>query len=90
VIPYVTEVGNPSHNRNNKASLIFGGSKLGMKGGQFMNFTSNRPQADVFLTCAQALLKTSDVLPLLPAPADGRFFSRSGAGVINGLWQKPA
>ncbi|HWA73835.1 MAG TPA: DUF1552 domain-containing protein [Polyangiaceae bacterium] len=86
VIPYVTEVGNPSHNRNNKASLIFGGAKLGMKGGQFMNFTSNRPQADVFLTAAQALFQRSDVLTALPTTEK---FNRTGAGVINGLWAKP-
>jgi hypothetical protein len=87
VVPYLTEVGNPSHNRNNKASLIFGGSKLGMKGGQFMNFTSNRPQVDVWLTVAQAFFQRADVLTALPMTEK---FSRTGAGVINGLWAKPA
>src|SRR5690606_6270108 len=54
VVPYVTEVGDPSHSRGPKASMIFGGKALGMKGGQFLNFQNNvRPQVDVYLTCAQ-------------------------------------
>lgn len=87
VVPYLTEVGNPSHNRNNKASLIFGGSKLGMKGGQFLNFTSGRPQVDVWLTAAQAFFQRND--PLNALPAANEKFVRTGAGVIPGLWEKP-
>lgn len=89
VIPYVTEVGDPSHARSPKASLIFGGKGLGMKGGQFLNFEGNRrKQVDVYLTCAQALLQTSDPLSMMPA-AEERF-DRSGASPIAGLWAKPA
>jgi len=88
VVPYLTEVGDPSHSRGPKASLIFGGKALGMKGGQFMNFESNvRPQVDVWLTVAQALLKTDDPLSVLPTTEK---FVRSGAGPIKGLWAKPA
>lgn len=89
VIPYVTEVGDPSHARSPKASMIFGGKALGMKGGQFLNFESNqRKQVDVYLTCAQALLQNADPLSLLPAAEEK--FNRSGASPINGLWAKPA
>jgi hypothetical protein len=88
VVPYLTEVGDPSHSRGPKPSLIFGGKALGMKGGQFLNFESNvRPQVDVWLTVAQALLQTNDPLSVLPATEK---FNRTGAGPINGLWAKPA
>jgi hypothetical protein len=88
VVPYLTEVGDPSHARSPKPSLIFGGKALGMKGGQFLNFESNqRPQVDVWLTAAQALLQTDDPLSVLPTTEK---FDRKGAGVIKGLWAKPA
>ncbi|HYQ47355.1 MAG TPA: DUF1552 domain-containing protein [Polyangiaceae bacterium] len=88
VVPYLTEVGDPSHSRGPKASLIFGGKALGMKGGQFLNFESNvRPQVDVWLTVAQALLQTDDPLGALPTTEK---FNRTGAGPIKGLWAKPA
>ncbi|MDF3065238.1 MAG: putative conserved secreted protein [Polyangiaceae bacterium] len=87
VIPYVTEVGDPSHARSPKASMIFGGKGLGMKGGQFMNFQSNqRKQVDVYLTCAQALLQNADPLSVLPKDEK---FDRTGASPINGLWAPP-
>ena len=44
--------------------LVFGGKSLGMKGGQFLNFESNRrPQVDVWLTVAQALLQNGATRP---------------------------
>jgi hypothetical protein len=89
VVPYLTEVGDPSHARGPKPSLIFGGKALGMKGGQFLNLEANdgRPQVDVWLTVAQALLQTDDPLKLLPTTEK---FARTGAGPIKGLWAKPA
>jgi hypothetical protein len=88
VIPYVTEVGDPSHARAPKASMIFGGKALGMKGGQFLNFEANqRKQVDVYLTCAQALMQNADPLSQLPAAEEK--FDRSGAKPIDGLWAKP-
>lgn len=87
VVPYLTEVGDPSHARGPKPSLIFGGKALGMKGGQFLNFESNqRPQVDVWLTAAQALLQTDDPLSMLPTTEK---FDRKNAGPIKGLWSKP-
>jgi hypothetical protein len=89
VIPYVTEVGDPSHARSPKASMIFGGKALGLKGGQFLNFEGNkRKQVDLYLTCAQALMQTSDPLAMMPAAEEK--FDRSGASPIAGLWEKPA
>jgi hypothetical protein len=88
VIPYVTEVGDPSHARSPKASMIFGGKGLGMKGGQFLNFEANRrKQVDVYLTCAQALFQNADPLSQLPAAEEK--FDRSDAKPIDGLWAKP-
>jgi hypothetical protein len=88
VVPYVTEVGDPSHARGPKPSLIFGGKSLGMKGGQFLNFeNARRPQVDVYLTVAQALLGHDDPLGALPAATEK--FDRTGAGPIAGLWEKP-
>ncbi len=88
VVPYVTEVGDPSHSRGPKASMIFGGKALGMKGGQFLNFQNNtRPQVDVYLTCAQALLGHDD--PLAALPEETEKFDRANAGPIAGLWEKP-
>jgi hypothetical protein len=89
VVPYVTEVGDPSHSRGPKASMIFGGKALGMKGGQFLDFQNNtRPQVDVYLTCAQALLGHDD--PLAALPEETEKFDRTNAGPIAGLWEKPA
>jgi len=65
-----------------------GTKALGMKGGQFLIFETNaRPQVDVWLTVAQALLQNEDPLGVLPATEK---FNRSGAGPIKGLWAKPA
>jgi hypothetical protein len=87
VVPFLTEVGNASHSRSNKPSLIFGGKALGMKGGQFLNFSTNRPQVDVWLTAAQAFFGNNNPLASLPTSEK---FSRAGAAVINGLWAPPA
>ncbi|HET9954692.1 MAG TPA: DUF1552 domain-containing protein, partial [Polyangiaceae bacterium] len=87
VVPYLTEVGDPSHSRSPKASLIFGGKGLGMKGGQFLNFDGNlRPQVDVWLTVAQAMLQTDDPLKALPTTEK---FNRTNAKPIAGLWAPP-
>jgi hypothetical protein len=86
IIPYVTEVAETSHSRSPKPSLIFGGKKLGMQGGQFLNFSTLRPQVDVFLTIAQAYFGDTNPLSHLT----GEVFSQSGASPIAGLWQKPA
>jgi hypothetical protein len=88
VVPYVTEVSEANHSRGPKPAFLFGGAKLGLKHGTFQNFSSQRPQVDLFLTCAQALLKTSDPQTAL---AGERFLQfNSGAAPIAGLWSAPA
>ena len=89
VIPYITEVAESSHSRGPKPAFLFGGTKLGLKHGTFQNFQQQqRPQVDLFLTCAQALLQTADVKTALAAE---RFiqFNKNGAS-FDGLWAKPA
>lgn len=87
VIPYITEVGEANHSRGPKPAFLFGGGQLGLKHGTFQNFQQQRPQVDLYLTAAQALLQTSDVQTVL---ANERFtqFNRN-AGVIPGLWEAP-
>ncbi len=85
-IPYVTEVADSAHSRGPKPALLFGGSKLGMKHGTFVN--SERPQSDLYVTVAQAYLKTSDPMSVLR----DENFARSNpmTAPIPGLWEPPA
>src|SRR5690606_4587077 len=85
-IPYVTEVADSAHSRGPKPALLFGGSKLGMKHGTFVN--SERPQSDLYVTVAQAYLKTSDPMSVLR----DENFARSNPmpAPIPGLWEPPA
>lgn len=88
VIPYVTEVAQPNSSRSPKPAMLFGGTKLGLKHGTFQDFSpSTRPQLDLYLTCAQALLQTADPLSVLGSE---RFvgFNPTGAP-IPGLWSAP-
>lgn len=89
IVPYVTEVAQVNSSRQPKAALLFGGTKLGLKHGTFQNFAASaRPQVDLYLTCAQALLQNADPQSLL---GDERFveFNPKGAPVA-GLWEPPA
>lgn len=84
VVPYVTEVAQPNHSRSPKAAFLFGGRKLGLQHGSFRVFDTTRPQVDLYLSCAQALLQTAD--PLL-ALRDERFVQfNPSAAPIPGLW----
>jgi hypothetical protein len=87
VIPYVTEVAQPNSSRSPKPAILFGGSKLGLKHGTFQNFSPPRPQVDLYLTCAQALLQNADPLSVLGSE---RFveFNPKGAPIA-GLWSAP-
>jgi Protein of unknown function (DUF1552) len=87
VIPYVTEVAQSNHSRSPKAAFLFGGTKLGLKHGSFQKFPQNRPQVDLFLTCAQALMKTDDPKTALKAERFNQF--NPNASVIQGLWSAP-
>lgn len=88
VIPYITEVAESNHSRGPKPAFLFGGSKLGLKHGTFQNFQQQRPQLDLYLTCAQALMKNADPKTALK---DERFIqSNPNSAVIQGLWSAPA
>lgn len=85
VVPYVTEVALPNKARNPKPACLFGGSKLGLKHGTFRELTPNRPQVDLYLTCAQALLQSSAPLEAL---AGERFLEFTPqAAPVEGLWE---
>jgi hypothetical protein len=88
VIPYITEVAESSHSRSPKPGFLFGGTKLGLKHGTFQNFQqATRPQVDLYLTCAQALLQTTDPKTAL---AGERFLQYNPKGApFDGLWAKP-
>jgi hypothetical protein len=91
VIPYVTEVAETTHSWSPMPAFIFGGSALGMKGGQFMNGTW--PMNALWLTIAQAYFKTTSPLDNLPAVyPDGakNTFVRTATSPIAGLWAPPA
>jgi hypothetical protein len=87
VTPYITEVAESNHSRGPKPGFLFGGGALGLRHGTFQNL-QNRPQVDLYLTAAQALLQTEDVLGAL----EGERFIESNrdAGIIDGLWEPPA
>lgn len=86
-VPYVTEVGQSNHSRNPKPAYLFGGTKLGLKHGTYQSF-NGRPQADLYLLCAQAIGNTADPKTAL---AGEKFLTDSkNTGVISGLWSAPA
>lgn len=88
VVPFVTEVAQSNHSRSPKPAFLFGGTKLGLKHGTFQNFAQTRPQVDLYLACAQALLKNADPKSGL---ANERFWQfNKNAAVIDGLWAAPA
>lgn len=95
IIPYVTEVAETNHSKSQLPAIIFGGSALGMRGGQWQSI--NRPHNDLWMTIAQAYLKTTSPLARLPAtfqygnPAVTltNTFQRSNVAPIPGLWAMP-
>jgi hypothetical protein len=87
VIPFVTERADGSSARSPKPALLFGGRALGLRHGTFQNFTPSRPQVDLYLTCAQALLGTADPLSVLSGERFVQFNAK--AAVIPELWSPP-
>jgi Protein of unknown function (DUF1552) len=84
VIAAVSEVGNPSHDRNDASALIIGGSKLGMQPGGFQALTNSHHNR-VWATVAQAFLGQDPLSKLTSEP-----FYRSGVTPIPGIWAPPA
>ncbi|MBC8132443.1 MAG: DUF1552 domain-containing protein [Deltaproteobacteria bacterium] len=90
IIPYITEVADTTHKWNPLPGYIFGGSALGMKGGQFLN--GAWPMNSYWATIAQAYFKSATPFTNIPAMnSDGtkNTFLRTGAGPIPGLWALP-
>lgn len=83
VIPMVTEVAEAAHTRNGHAALIFGGSNLGMQGGQYRSVTGMHNQ--FWATVAQAFLGANATQALA-----SETYVKNGANPISGLWQAPA
>jgi hypothetical protein len=84
VVPYITEVAEANHSRSPKPALIFGGTKLGMQGGQFLQFQQARPHNDLWMTIAQAYFgMVPDFKTIAPT------FVTNGVAAIPGLWVKP-
>lgn len=87
IVPYITEVAETTHSWSPKPAMIFGGSKLGMRGGQYLDFDARpRPHNDLWMTIAQAYLGTSDPLPEF----DEEVFVKQGVAPIPGCWEPPS
>lgn len=86
LVPYITDQAQPSDERDPLPAVIFGGRALGMQGGKFKNFSPSRSHNDLWMTIAQALMKTSDPLSLLAAEK----FVKTGVAPIQDLWVAPA
>jgi hypothetical protein len=83
VIPMITEVAEPAHTREGHAALIFGGSQLGMQGGQYRSVSGIHNQ--LWLTVAQAFLGMDAATKLRD-----EVYVKNGAHPISGLWVAPA
>jgi hypothetical protein len=79
----ISEIGNPSHDRNGASALIIGGSKLGMQPGGFQA-VSNSHHNRIWLTAAQAFLG-ADPMNVLGDEA----FYKNGVEPIPGIWEAP-
>jgi hypothetical protein len=84
VMTAISEVGNPSHDRNGASALIIGGSKLGMQPGGFQDL-GNTHHNRIWLTTAQAFLG-ADPLSVL---GDEVFYKGNGVSPIPGIWSAP-
>lgn len=82
IVPYVTDQSQPTDERSPLPALLLGGRALGMQGGKFLNFSPTRSHNDLWMTVAQAFLKSSDPTSVL---ADEKFVM-AGAQPIAGLW----
>jgi hypothetical protein len=83
VMTAISEVGNPSHNRDGASALIIGGSKLGMQPGAFHSV--NEHHNAIWLTTAQAFLGGNPMGML----GDEAFY-KTGVEPIPGVWAAPA
>lgn len=86
IVPFITDKAEATDSRAPLPALVFGGRALGMQGGQALNFeTSPRSHNDLWMSLAQAYLKTDDPLALL----ESEVFFKTGVAPIDGLWRAP-
>jgi len=84
IIPFVTSVADSSSTWAPLPALIFGGRRLGLVQGQFFDFSrTSRPMNDMWMTIAQAYLRTTDPLSALA----GESFVTSNVSPIPGIWR---
>jgi hypothetical protein len=81
VIPYLTEVAACGHEYYPLPALIFGGSKLGLKGGQYQ-YLDQRPHNDMWLSIAQAFGLSMDDLKQDKFMQDNSTYSGPIAGLV--------
>jgi hypothetical protein len=83
VVPHITEVSECTHSWSPMPALIFGGAKLGMHGGQYVDVSANlRSHNDYWMSIAQAYLNTNNPLPAFASDT----FYKTGVTPIAGLW----
>ena len=86
IIPQVTCISEASHEWAPMPALIFGGSALGMKGGQYVDVSGGSANArslnSMWISVAQAFFQTSNPLPNLA----NENFIKTGLAPIPGLW----
>jgi hypothetical protein len=86
IIPFVTDRANATDTWQPMPALIFGGRALGMVGGQLLDFGSRvRSINDLWMTIAQAYLRTTDPLSALASEV----FVKENVSPIAGLWRAP-
>ncbi len=83
LIPMITEVAEAAHTREGHAALVFGGTKLGMLGGQYRSVSGIHNQ--LWVTVAQAFLGADAVSRLAH-----EVYVKNGANPIPELWASPA
>ena len=84
IIPFVTGVADSGGASSPLPALIFGGRRLGLVQGQFFDFSRTpRPMNDMWMTIAQAYLRTNDPLSALA----GESFVTSDVAPIPGIWR---
>jgi hypothetical protein len=84
IVPFITDIADVGLRSNHLPALIFGGRALGMRGGQYQPLVA-RPHNDLWMSIAQAYLKTTNPL----AAFSDEVFFREGVAPIDGLWQLP-
>ncbi len=81
IIPYVTEVAACGHEYYPLPVILFGGSKLGLQGGQYQ-FLDRRPHNDMWLSVAQALGLSVDELKQEKFMQDSSSYTGPIAGLV--------